>query len=523
MESDEFINLKIPIKKAKSFSTVSIPEFAQIPYQLQTKLDEINESNIDSIVEFIISNYKKNELQIAIDEILFFSNLKQKRNNLYGELLIRIGRSLDKHIDPVIIGKENGFVVRYMYDQGYYTLKQIKNACENCMIIKNKQIYLPLYLFFAHEFGLYEKDAHYYGFSSKYFEKLKEDDYYLLDEILKNGYETNSLTYCIMKDDLVKFKQFIEAGIEKDDTIVLNTFEGLYRDYELYLADAAGYFGAKNILNYLFSLKVRPDDDIIRWSIIGRHTEIIDFLVEKEAEFDGAMKYALQTYDVEICDKILKLDKKPISLLDVSQTGFISGAIYVLGNTEIPGKIDGENVHNSLVNHHRLLSSILLEEDADITFKTKQGRTLLHDAVENGYYEVITKLSTMLCDFLVPDNQETFPLHLAAASGNIDVLKFIFNNSREVLNKTDAVFGIPLHYACRYNFYDGVVFLVNSGAEVNKEGRDGYTPLHIASKRNNEKIVLFLKEHGAEMTKKSEKGHKAKKISHSTLVRGMFN
>lgn len=518
-EDIDYNSLKLPIRKVKFVKDVFIPDFAEVPYQLQTLLDEIQEDNINSIVEFIANNYKKDEIQIPIDEILFFSNLRQKKNNLFGELLIKIGEHYDFIVDPVKIGRENGFIVRYMYDKGYYSLKQVKDACENCSVYREKGIYLPLYLFFAHEFSLYEKDAHYYGFSSKYYEKLKEDDYYLLDEILKNGYETNSMQYCLIHDDLAKFKIFLENDYENGDTILLNTFEGLYRDYELYLVEAAAYFGAVKIFKYLFDQRVIIDGDTVRWAVIGGSKEIIDMCLERDADFSEALQYAFEAYNPEIADYILKITKKICTPQEAAKSGYIKGNIFVLGNNN---SISGEALHVALSNKKRLLANILLQEECDATWKSNSGRTCLHEACQNGYYEIVTLLTLRLADFSLSDSKNTLPLHLAASSGDMKLFKFVLENSKDFIDEVDD-FGTPLHYACRYGFYQAAECLLNAGAGVNKAGSGGYTPLHIASKRNNEQIVRLLKERGANMVAISDKGHKPKKISKSFYVKGIFH
>ncbi len=55
----------------------------------------------------------------------------------------------------------------------------------------------------------------------------------------------------------------------------------------------------------------------------------------------------------------------------------------------------------------------------------------------------------------------------------------------------------PLHCACK-NGYEGIVkYLIEHGADVNKENSDGDTPLSVAREEGHENIVEYLTEQGA--------------------------
>ncbi|OUM65895.1 hypothetical protein PIROE2DRAFT_29413, partial [Piromyces sp. E2] len=57
----------------------------------------------------------------------------------------------------------------------------------------------------------------------------------------------------------------------------------------------------------------------------------------------------------------------------------------------------------------------------------------------------------------------------------------------------------PLFFACYSGKLDVVTYLVEQGANVNKENRKGATPLFNACIGGHEAVVQYLVEHGADV------------------------
>jgi len=54
-------------------------------------------------------------------------------------------------------------------------------------------------------------------------------------------------------------------------------------------------------------------------------------------------------------------------------------------------------------------------------------------------------------------------------------------------------------------FYNNLVhYLIEKGADLNKEDKHGMTPLFIACKNENENLVKYLIEHGADVNKENK-------------------
>ncbi|KAG4090550.1 ankyrin [Neocallimastix lanati (nom. inval.)] len=121
------------------------------------------------------------------------------------------------------------------------------------------------------------------------------------------------------------------------------------------------------------------------------------------------------------------------------------------------------------------------------------------------------------------------PLFYACESGNKNLIKFLLeygadinkenvygqiplskacksgNKDLQNINKEDKIGETPLFYACERKNKDLVVYLVENGADIIKENKYGERPLFKPSYNGNKDIVEYLKyliEHGVDRNKK---------------------
>ena len=83
---------------------------------------------------------------------------------------------------------------------------------------------------------------------------------------------------------------------------------------------------------------------------------------------------------------------------------------------------------------------------------------------------------------------------------NIYIIKYLIEHGANI-NKEDRKGETPLFNVCRNGNEIIVKYLVKHGADVNKENKYGKTPLFDACFSGNEKIVKYIVEHGAEINK----------------------
>lgn len=82
-------------------------------------------------------------------------------------------------------------------------------------------------------------------------------------------------------------------------------------------------------------------------------------------------------------------------------------------------------------------------------------------------------------DINVPDKDGNAPLHLAAMSGNSELVSLLLYNEAiiDILNKKMQT---PLHLACNGGFEEILQQLMTAGADINAADCDQNTGLHLA-------------------------------------------
>ncbi|EWC43892.1 hypothetical protein DRE_01244 [Drechslerella stenobrocha 248] len=123
---------------------------------------------------------------------------------------------------------------------------------------------------------------------------------------------------------------------------------------------------------------------------------------------------------------------------------------------------------------------------------------LLHYALrvssERGYLELMRMVHEILKKFpdyeaecekagITQDGSGNTPLHLAAKSGNQDIVRE-FIDSGVPLNMTSGSGRTALHCAAFKGFYDIIKLLKLAGADINIADGGGNTPLHLAAKKS---------------------------------------
>ncbi|KAK8741276.1 hypothetical protein OTU49_002592, partial [Cherax quadricarinatus] len=176
----------------------------------------------------------------------------------------------------------------------------------------------------------------------------------------------------------------------------------------------------------------------------------------------------------------------------------------------------------------------LLQHGADVHAKDKGGLVPLHNACSYGHYEVTELLVRHGASVNVADLWKFTPLHEAAAKGKYDIVKLLLKHGADVNRKNrdghtaldlvkesdqdvadllrgDAALldaakkgnlarvqkllnpdnincrdsqgrnSTPLHLAAGYNNLEVAEYLLENGADVNAQDKEGQTPLHLAT------------------------------------------
>ena len=137
-------------------------------------------------------------------------------------------------------------------------------------------------------------------------------------------------------------------------------------------------------------------------------------------------------------------------------------------------------------NGHLDILSYLFEQGANVNASSSSDdmwNTPLIVALKTGYIDAFTFLIDKGADVNLPDYQGYTALHYAVKSENFDALSCLVHNGADVNLFTSMYKHTPLMLACQSHIHDmdAINFLLNKGANVNLQDRDGQSALHFAS------------------------------------------
>ncbi|KAH3731811.1 Serine/threonine-protein kinase STY46 [Pelomyxa schiedti] len=176
--------------------------------------------------------------------------------------------------------------------------------------------------------------------------------------------------------------------------------------------------------------------------------------------------------------KLIKNARTPILLNDVKK---------ILVNLAITATKKG---------YEELLRQFVMYNPACALITDSDGNTPLHitRTKETLYLLLKAKAST-----LVPNKQGAYPIHTAAASGAVEVVRAL-TDSNSINLKTRASGDTPINLASYEGHLAVVRLLAACGADPKVANNNGQTALHMAAKGNRRETALFLLEKGCKPT-----------------------
>jgi ankyrin repeat protein len=148
----------------------------------------------------------------------------------------------------------------------------------------------------------------------------------------------------------------------------------------------------------------------------------------------------------------------------------------------------------------------LLKDNPDlVNSKNTNGLTPLHFAAYSGHVVVVKLLLDNMADVNVTNKSGMTPLSFAVDAGHRDVAELLLTNKAEV--DTKGLYGMtPLSDAAGGGDKEMVKLLLANKADVNSKDRNGYTPLHNAAIDGQKEVVELLLANKADVNAKDNQG-----------------
>ena len=170
----------------------------------------------------------------------------------------------------------------------------------------------------------------------------------------------------------------------------------------------------------------------------------------------------------------------------------------------------------ALCGFHDLVEHLITKHPQDVNADGGQYVRPLVAALAGDHFQTADLLRRNGADLDVRGQDERKPLHAAAFSGNLEVVRILIEYDPACINARDERGWTPLCWASgsRYsNDGSALRLLLEHGADVNAANRDGQTPLHEASFYGALEDVRLLLEHGVDVEAKNIHGNTALQVA----------
>ena len=166
----------------------------------------------------------------------------------------------------------------------------------------------------------------------------------------------------------------------------------------------------------------------------------------------------------------------------------------------------------ALCGFHDLVEHLITEHPQDVNAVGGYYVRPLVAALAGEHFQTADLLRHNGADVDVRGQYGAYPLHAAAYSGNLEVVRKLIKYDPAYIDARDEYGWTPLLMASEgRNSKDGSVvrLLLEHGADINAQTQSGRTPLHEASYCGALEVVRLLLERGADVEAKDEDGETA--------------
>ena len=167
-----------------------------------------------------------------------------------------------------------------------------------------------------------------------------------------------------------------------------------------------------------------------------------------------------------------------------------------------------------------LIEHLIIKHPQDVNANGGYYVRPLVAALAGEHFQTADLLRHNGADLDVRGHSGTNPLHAAAYSGNLEVIRILIEYDHVDINARDGHGSTPLFWASTgRHFKDGSVLrlLLEHGADINVQNQFGSTPLHLASFMASFKgalgVVRLLLEHGADIEARRNDGETALQVA----------
>ena len=165
-------------------------------------------------------------------------------------------------------------------------------------------------------------------------------------------------------------------------------------------------------------------------------------------------------------------------------------------------------LHIAALNGHSNLCKRLIDKhNFDIRMTDNEGLTALLCSIVAGSYELVTYFAKLEFDMCLRNNLSWECLHIAAASGHLNLCMIFINKHNLKVHARDNGGWTALHCSAKNGSYELVKYFADMGTDIHLKTNSGWNILHIAALYGNLNLCkILIDQHNFDVSMKSNEG-----------------
>ena len=428
MGEEEEISEKI-VKKG--LDSVEIPIYMRKFVFLLDLLKKLTNENIEETLSEIRHNYSQEDYDEVAANLVFATKQPVYDEYLAGVITYKLciaWKLFNLSVLHVFGSMENilpfARYIRDLYNYGIWTFEEVKESLSEIpgyQIIFAKEISIKCPQ--DDDFDILIKD-------------YKMNNWYLYDDIMKNGFPSQSLGLAIKKDDIDSFHSFCSSN---DFDYNQKIGEEYFGPCQKTLISTAAFYGSLKCFKFLILNKAKLDLTTSEAAVQGGNLEIIKICQNEGCDTSNFLRSAVIAHRDDIFEWIIEtIQCEQASLFDCVKTVNYRALLYYLQEKNMSPNESSPICFAAQMGIQSMCRA-LVENGDPMTDTEGAGYTALHLAVKNQHFYVVTYLVTNRIDVNKLSMDKKSPFDLAVQANNDEIVSYLdYNNakpSRQLLKR----------------------------------------------------------------------------------------
>lgn len=370
--------------KSTLLNSVNIPKYMEKYVSLLDSLKELTEDNLEETLAKVRHNYFQEDYDEVASNLIYSTKESICEEELACKITYKlcVAWKLFNYSVLRVFGSMDDLLpftktIRILYNYGIWTFEEVQGS------LKEIKGFL---LIFAKEINDFcPQNDEFDQIVSEY----RKNNWYLYDDIMKNGFESNSPGYAIKNDDVELLRDITTNNDYDFNQMIGGEF---FETNKKSLITTAAYYGSINCFKFLILNKAKIDAATAEASIYGGNHEIIRLCQDEKVDCSSFISASIISHRDDLFEWANEsCDCKQPSLYECASSINYRALLYYVGKTGLSKDKEPAICIAAKMGLYSICRA-LIENGDKMTGTMGFGYTALHLAVKFEHFYVVTLL-----------------------------------------------------------------------------------------------------------------------------------